>query len=399
MEPQILWARPRGLPFIAIWSGAIADIPARFHLCDGTHDTPDLRDRFVMATIPDLVGLTSGDSAIRTTGTHTHFRDPPALDFDAYVADESTHTHASVGTDTLALVNTGLLRNTSPVPLGWAPAHTHGLFATYEPRAHTHGVVGTSDATGWTVDPKPPYYARAYIKGPATPPVGGIVMYNGDASRLMAFQTPWATLGAPLLVGDTTVTTTAAPATTPPAFPYMRVYVDNEIIGIINTYDVRRGMDGTTEADHAAGASIGLPRYAVCDGTNGTPDLLSHFVVGAGGLYTVRQDLGGGNTSVGGHSHPAGALTTDTASSLHTHPDGVALTDFVEEFGTNTVLVNAQTGYAENRHQHQWLTGSDLTLAGEHSHAVAPFTMPTASINVTYVYPSYFALVYLRRRA
>lgn len=33
---------------IAIWSGAIADIPAGWHLCDGNDGTPDLRDRFVV---------------------------------------------------------------------------------------------------------------------------------------------------------------------------------------------------------------------------------------------------------------------------------------------------------------------------------------------------------------
>lgn len=33
---------------ICLWGGAIVDIPAGWHLCDGTNGTPDLRDRFVI---------------------------------------------------------------------------------------------------------------------------------------------------------------------------------------------------------------------------------------------------------------------------------------------------------------------------------------------------------------
>lgn len=33
---------------VVLWGGAIADIPAGWHLCDGNAGTPDLRDRFVI---------------------------------------------------------------------------------------------------------------------------------------------------------------------------------------------------------------------------------------------------------------------------------------------------------------------------------------------------------------
>lgn len=33
---------------IILWSGAIADIPTDFQICDGTNGTPDLRDMFVV---------------------------------------------------------------------------------------------------------------------------------------------------------------------------------------------------------------------------------------------------------------------------------------------------------------------------------------------------------------
>lgn len=33
---------------ICLWSGAVVDIPEGWHLCDGTEDTPDLRNKFVI---------------------------------------------------------------------------------------------------------------------------------------------------------------------------------------------------------------------------------------------------------------------------------------------------------------------------------------------------------------
>ncbi len=33
---------------IILWSGAIADIPTDYQICDGTNGTPDLRDMFVV---------------------------------------------------------------------------------------------------------------------------------------------------------------------------------------------------------------------------------------------------------------------------------------------------------------------------------------------------------------
>lgn len=53
---------------ILIWSGAVVDIPAGWGLCDGTQDTPDLRDRFVVGA-----GATYAPGASGGTNTHQHF--------------------------------------------------------------------------------------------------------------------------------------------------------------------------------------------------------------------------------------------------------------------------------------------------------------------------------------
>lgn len=61
---------------ITMWSGSIGNIPPGWHLCDGTNGTPDLRDKFEVATGPtfavgDEGGSFNHDHIITGTG-HQH---------------------------------------------------------------------------------------------------------------------------------------------------------------------------------------------------------------------------------------------------------------------------------------------------------------------------------------
>lgn len=61
---------------VAIWSGAIVDIPAGWILCDGNNGTPDLRNEFIVGAgdtyaIDDSGGATSHDHDFTSDG-HTH---------------------------------------------------------------------------------------------------------------------------------------------------------------------------------------------------------------------------------------------------------------------------------------------------------------------------------------
>ena len=70
--------------------------------------------------------------------------------------------------------------------------------------------------------------------------------------------------------------------------------------------------------------------WAICDGTNGTPDLRDRFVVGQGNLYSINgtggskdaiiptHNHGSGNYSAAAHTHGAG----NYAVGSHTHNDG-----------------------------------------------------------------------------
>ncbi len=58
-----------------------------------------------------------------------------------------------------------------------------------------------------------------------------------------------------------------------------------------------------------SGSIVSIPTgWALCDGTNGTPDLRDRFIVGAGSTYSV-DDMGGSETkdhtfTDSGHTHP-----------------------------------------------------------------------------------------------
>lgn len=52
---------------IVAWSGTLESIPAGFRLCDGTQNTPDLRDRFIVG--PDLTFAVGQEGG---TLTHAH---------------------------------------------------------------------------------------------------------------------------------------------------------------------------------------------------------------------------------------------------------------------------------------------------------------------------------------
>ena len=59
---------------IIMYAGIITEIPGGWFLCDGTNNTPDLRDRFVMGTATEADIGVSGGSNNSNLNAHTHTR-------------------------------------------------------------------------------------------------------------------------------------------------------------------------------------------------------------------------------------------------------------------------------------------------------------------------------------
>jgi microcystin-dependent protein len=132
---------------IVMWSGAVADIPTGWALCDGTNGTPDLRDRFV-------VGAGWSYNPADTGGANTVLLG---------IAQMPNHSHANTLND---------------------PGHRHTFTAGYRENDTTDGdEPGMENTTAYWTDyavtgititnaaaggggpheNRPPYYALAYI--------------------------------------------------------------------------------------------------------------------------------------------------------------------------------------------------------------------------------------------
>jgi hypothetical protein len=103
----------------------------------------------------------------------------------------------------------------------------------------------------------------------------------------------------------------------------------------IQTYDNLYGIIGATPPAATpipAGGiflwsgSIGsIPAgYALCNGSNGTPDLRDRFVIGAGSTYAVNATGGSADSVVVSHTHSATSAVTDPG---HSHTASVFFND------------------------------------------------------------------------
>jgi len=151
---------------IAMWGGLLVNIPANWHLCDGTTGTPDLRGLFIKGALAGVDPGATGGSA-----THGHTSTQPTA------AGESAHTHGytqvvnhvhvqslptsqtgsqSSGTRDTSTTGTGADALSTANPTGGVASGT-----TAGGASHTHTLSG---AAVDTVNSEPAYYSLAYIQ-------------------------------------------------------------------------------------------------------------------------------------------------------------------------------------------------------------------------------------------
>ena len=143
---------------IILWSGAIAQIPSGWALCDGSNSTPDLTDRFVIGAgnthaVDDTGGTSTPTTAISGAHKHTGNTGAHALT----VGQIPAHTHPffapqfsgskTIDTDPGGNQSTGETNNTGSAGSGQSHRHTISSDG-----GHTH-----------TISDLQPFYALAYI--------------------------------------------------------------------------------------------------------------------------------------------------------------------------------------------------------------------------------------------
>lgn len=157
-----------------------------------------------------------------------------------------------------------------------------------------------------------------------------------------------------------------------------------------------------------SGSVASIPSgWALCDGTNGTPDLRNRFIVGAGDAYAVAA-TGGQNaiTQVPAHTHGPGNLANTSAGS-HSHTGttstdpGHQHTQFGQNSSGNSNNVQHATGGSQalgfpgnalltgsaGAHSHTFTTAE----SGAHTHTITGETASAGAASVD-VRPPYYAL-------
>jgi len=150
-----------------------------------------------------------------------------------------------------------------------------------------------------------------------------------------------------------------------------------------------------------SGSSASIPQsWALCDGSNGTPDLRDRFIVGAGGAYAPLAVGGSDSATISGslaaggeHSHPVtvgGHALTIAEMPAHSHTvpymDSGSGSCIENATGAATSTVNTSSVGGGATHTHE---GSTTTTSGSHTHDL---TLDSASI-----LPPYYALCYIMK--
>lgn len=171
-------AIPVGL--IAMWSGALATIPANWNLCDGTGVTPNLVARFLRgapaATDPGTVGGADSHThaSMTTAGSHSHTLQSRSHSHTTNSA--GSHSHGS-GASTL-----------STIQLMGTATGGHSHTTNSDSHSHSSGSAGNHTHTRSTDDGRPPYYEVAFIQaaaGAACAP-GLIIIWTGLIANIPA---------------------------------------------------------------------------------------------------------------------------------------------------------------------------------------------------------------------
>lgn len=159
-----------------------------------------------------------------------------------------------------------------------------------------------------------------------------------------------------------------------------------------------------------SGAINAVPAgWALCNGSNGTPDLRDRFVVGAGSTYAVGN-TGGANSvtlteaQLPSHTH---VITGSTASSgSHTHsisdPGHTHLNNAVGLGNVDPTVNWAITSSPQYRNANDTQTGSATTgisinAAGAHTHTITASAASTGGGQSHENRPPYYALAYIMK--
>lgn len=137
-----------------------------------------------------------------------------------------------------------------------------------------------------------------------------------------------------------------------------------------------------------SGSIASIPTgWVICNGSSGTPDLRSRFVVGAGGTFAVGDTGGNANAVVVAHTHTMN-FNSSTASANHTHGPGSGST-FLNGDGVEQLKGGPDLAFSR--------TGTTAAAGADHVHAVNGTTDSSGGSATNANLPPYYALAYIMK--
>ena len=134
---------------IILWSGAANNIPTGFVICDGSNNTPDLRDRFVVGagsaySVGDNGGANSVTLSTAQLPSHNHSITDPG------------HVHSTSFDNKKYFPGGG----STTIGFGGAGGYPADIFSM---NSQTTGISIANAGSGQSHENRPPYYALCYI--------------------------------------------------------------------------------------------------------------------------------------------------------------------------------------------------------------------------------------------
>jgi microcystin-dependent protein len=170
--------------------------------------------------------------------------------------------------------------------------------------------------------------------------------------------------------------------------------------------------------------------WVICDGTNGTPNLNTYFILGAGSGITPSANLASIGTTNHGHAVNYGSATVTAASGSHSADSHSTLTNTDSANHAHTIYgaftstaASNQTNYVNNpngtaitttpvAHTHntnQWTVGTNTNAGFTHYHNIGfsssqietahdhPSSTPTTTLSDSALYPAWAGIIYIMK--
>ena len=135
--------------------------------------------------------------------------------------------------------------------------------------------------------------------------------------------------------------------------------------------------------------------WALCNGSNGTPNLQDRFIVGAGSGYSVAGTGGSANSTLVSHSHTATTSATSTVSDPgHTH---TIMQGAIDSFApTNRVDASSTSGFGGSYGDSTdaiLSSGTGITVSTSAATSISTEGASATGANL----PPYYALAFIMR--